>query len=104
LGDEAEMSEELFKPYDGELVTIATFNEPAEASVARTALESEGIPVFLRGEGANVLIPIAFTSQLQVRAADEAAARGVLQAAVDSPESMESVTAAEIADEGVDGE
>ncbi len=69
--------------------------------MARTALESEGIPVFLQGEGANVLIPVAFSAQLQVRAEDEVVAREVLQAAVDSPESMEDVTAAELADESV---
>jgi hypothetical protein len=85
----------------GDLVAIATFNEPAEASMARTALESEGIPVFLQGESANVMIPIAFSAQLQVRAEDEAAARAILQAAVDTPESMEDVTAAEIENEGV---
>ncbi len=69
--------------------------------MARTALESEGIPVFLQGESANVMIPIAFSAQLQVRAEDEAAARAILQAAVDTPESMEDVTAAEIENEGV---
>ncbi len=86
--------------YAGELVSIATFPEPAEASMARTALESAGIDVFLRGETANSMIPIAFSSQLQVRSEDEAAARSILDAMNDAPESMESVTAAEIAAEG----
>jgi len=85
--------------YAGELVTIATFPEPAEASMARTALESAGIDVFLQGETANSMIPVAFTSRLQVRSEDEAAARSLLDAMNDSPESMESVTAAEIAAE-----
>jgi hypothetical protein len=85
--------------YDGELVTIATFPEPAEANLARTALESAGIDVFLQGENANSMIPIAFESRLQVRPEDEAAARSLLDAMDDDPESMESVTAAEIADE-----
>jgi hypothetical protein len=86
-----------------ELVTVATFPEPMEANLARTALESAGIEVFLRGETANSLVPVAFTAQLQVRPEDEAAARAVLNAAQDSPETMESVTAAEIADEGPKG-
>jgi hypothetical protein len=84
-----------------ELVTVATFPEPMEANVARSALESAGIEVFLRGENANGMIPIAFTSQLQVKAEDEAAARAVLTAAVDSPETMASVTEAEMAAEDV---
>jgi len=86
-----------------ELVTVATFPEPMEANMARTALESAGIDVFVRGETANSLIPVAFAAQLQVRKQDEAAARAVLNAADDAPESMESVTAAEIAAEGVKG-
>jgi hypothetical protein len=85
--------------YAGELVTIATFPEPAEASMARTALESVGIDVFLQGETANSMIPVAFPSQLQVRPEDEAAARSILDGRTDAPESMESVTAAEIAAE-----
>jgi hypothetical protein len=82
-----------------ELVTIATFPEPMEASMARSALESAGIEVFLNGETANSLLPVAFTAQLQVRRQDEAAARRVLKAADNSPETLESVTAAELADE-----
>ncbi len=93
------MSETKQVPYSGDLVTVATFPEPAEASVARTALESAGIEVFLQGETANGMIPIAFSSKLQVRAEDASAARAVLADAVNSPESLESVTAAEIADE-----
>jgi hypothetical protein len=42
---------------------------------------------------------VAFASQLQVRSRDEAAARSLLDAMHDAPESMESVTAAEIAAE-----
>jgi Putative prokaryotic signal transducing protein len=81
------------------LVTIATFPEPMEANMARSALEAAGIPVFLVGETANSMIPVAFASQLQVQAKDEAAARGLLEAMNDAPESLESVTAAEIAAE-----
>ncbi len=82
-----------------ELVTIATFPEPMEANMARSALESAGIEVFMRGEVANSMIPVAFESQLQVKPADEAEARKLLDGLDDAPESMESVTAAEIEDE-----
>jgi hypothetical protein len=87
------------QPYSGPLVTIATFPEPAEANLARTVLEGAGISVFLRGEIANSLIPVAFTSEIQVRPEDEAAARDLLNSAEDAPESIEDVTAAEIAGE-----
>jgi hypothetical protein len=82
-----------------DLVTIATFPEPMEANMARSALEAAGIPVFIVGETANSMIPVAFESQLQVQAKDEAAARSLLGAMNDAPESLESVTAAEIAAE-----
>jgi hypothetical protein len=87
------------QPYDGPLVTIATFPEPAEANLARTVLESAGIDVFLRGEIANSMVPVAFESQLQVRPEDESAARALLNSAQNAPESIEDVTAAEIAGE-----
>ncbi len=93
MSDEAQMN-----PQD-ELVTIATFPEPMEANMARSALEASGIPVFVVGETANSMIPVAFESQLQVQVKDEAAARGLLEAMDDTPETLESVTAAEIADE-----
>ncbi len=82
-----------------DLVTVATFPEPMEANMARSAVESAGIDVFLQGETANSMIPVAFSSQLQVRREDEAAARAVLDGLDDAPESMETVTAAEIAAE-----
>jgi len=87
------------QPYNGPLVTIATFPEPAEANMARSVLEGAGISVFLSGENANNLLPVAFESQLQVRAEDESAARALLNSAETAPESMEAVTAAEIAGE-----
>ncbi len=93
------MSNETGVDKQDELVTIATFPEPMEANMARSALEAAGIPVFMVGETANSLIPVAFTSQLQVHVKDEAAARGLLEAMDNSPESLESVTAAEIAAE-----
>ncbi len=82
-----------------ELVTVATFPEPMEANMARSAVESAGIDVFLQGETANSLIPVAFSARLQVRPEDEAAARAILDGLDTAPESLESVTAAEIADE-----
>ena len=93
------MSNETGVDEQDELVTIATFPEPMEANMARSALEAAGIRVFLVGETANSLIPVAFASQLQVLGKDEAAARSLLQAMDEAPESLESVTAAEIAAE-----
>jgi hypothetical protein len=81
------------------LVTIATFQDPVDANLAQSALESAEIESFLQGENANSLIPAAFTASLLVRSEDEAAARAVLDGAEDTPESVESVTAAEIANE-----
>jgi hypothetical protein len=93
------MNEDLRHDGQDELVTIAIFPEPMEASMARSALEAAGIPVFLQGETANSMIPVAFTSRLQVRSEDEAAARSLMSAMTDAPESLESVTAAEVAAE-----
>ena len=93
------MREEPLDNGQDNLVTIATFPEPMEASMARSALEAAGINVFLQGETANSMIPIAFASQLQVRSGDEAAARSLMKAMNEAPESLESVTAAEIAAE-----
>jgi hypothetical protein len=93
------MSNETGVDKQDELVTIAVFPEPMEANMARSALEAAGIKVFLQGENANSMLPVAFASQLQVHAQDEAAARGLLDAMEDDPESLESVTTAEIAAE-----
>ncbi len=80
---------------DEELVTVANFPEPASANVARTALESANIPVFMQGENANSLLPVAFEVRLQVRPQDEAAARKVLDDFEADPETLQSVTDAE---------
>ncbi len=82
-----------------EMVTIATFPEPMEANMARSALAAAGIDSFLQGENANSLLPVAFSSRLQVRPQDEAAGRAVLDALTDAPASLATVTAAEIAAE-----
>jgi Putative prokaryotic signal transducing protein len=81
-----------------ELVTVATFPEPIEAAVARSALEAAGIDVYLRGETANSMVPVAFTAQLQVRAEDEQAARALLDAAEAFQGSDESLSEAENGD------
>jgi len=82
-----------------DLISIATFPEPAEASLAQSALEAAGIESFLQGGTANGLIPVAFTARLMVQRGDAAAANDVLQGAELSPESLEDVTAAEVANE-----
>ena len=90
-------------PTDGsneELITVGSFPDPVEANLARMALESAGIEAFMHGENANSMIPVAFLARLQVRPSDAAAAREVLESAETTPESMESVTAAEMAGEG----
>jgi len=98
--EELERLEEESAAYPSEgLVTVAEFPEPASATVARMALDAAGITSFLQGENANNLIPIAFAARLQVRPEDEAAAREVLASAVETPETMEEVTAAEEATE-----
>jgi len=79
------------------LITIATFPEPMEANMARSALEASGIETWINGEVANSMVPVSFTAQLQVTVEDEAVARKILQEMEDSPASLESVTAAEIA-------
>ena len=61
------------------LVTIGIFPGPAEADMARAALNAAGITAFVHGENANSLIPVAFAARLQVRSTDEAAARSILE-------------------------
>jgi hypothetical protein len=81
------------------LVTVAELPDPVSANMARMVLDSAGITSFLQGENANNMIPVAFSARLQVRPEDETAAREVLASAVEAPESMEDVTAAERAAE-----
>ena len=89
---------------DEELVTVADFPDPVTANIARTALESANILVFLQGENANSLLPVAFGARLQVRPQDEAAARALLADFEARPESLQDVTEAETAGERAGGE
>lgn len=61
-----------------DLVTIASFNEPLEADMARLRLESAGIQVFLSGENARIMEPGLGPLEMQVSAEDEADARAIL--------------------------
>lgn len=92
--DEVDATQPVLYSND-ELVTVAEFPDPATANVARTALESANIPVFLQGENANSLLPVAFGARVMVRPQDEAAARKVLDDFEADPVSMAEVSAAE---------
>jgi hypothetical protein len=81
------------------MVTAARYIDPAEAQMARSALEAAGIRCFLQGETANSLIPVAFRARLLVPEEEEARAREVLENAEFKPFTEAEVTAAEIADE-----
>jgi len=59
-------------------ITIARFNEPLEAEMARLRLQSAGIETFLSGENAGMMEPGLGPLQLQVKADDEADARAIL--------------------------
>ena len=83
---------------DQEPVTVAEFPDPVTANIARSALESAGIDVFMQGENANSMLPVAFEARVQVKPEDEAAARKVLADFEADPETLESVTSAETAD------
>lgn len=72
------------------LVTVARFESPMEAQMAKGLLESSGVECFLVGENANNLIQSAFRVRLQVRLEDEATARELL-----------APSAGEAADEGI---
>lgn len=61
-----------------DVVTIASFNEPMEAEMAKLRLESAGIEVFLSGENARIMEPGLGPLQMQVSSDDEADARAIL--------------------------
>lgn len=65
-----------------QFVTIATFSKPVEAHLARTKLESEGIPCFVTDEQlvqVNWLFPHAGGVKLKVSAEDASRARDILR-------------------------
>ena len=68
------------------VVTIANFNEPMEAEMAKLRLESAGIEVFLSGENARIMEPGLGPLQLQVSSDDEEDARAVLADPQESPQ------------------
>jgi 8-oxo-dGTP pyrophosphatase MutT (NUDIX family) len=61
------------------LVMVGRYLDPSEAQMARGMLESAGVECFLQGENANAMVPLAFRVRLEVRRADEAAARELLE-------------------------
>jgi hypothetical protein len=61
-----------------EMVAVASFRDPSEAQMAKGMLEAAGVECLMQGENANELFPGALRVRLQVRAADEAAARTLL--------------------------
>ena len=71
------MSEHLTEAEE-ELVSVAGFRDPSEAQMAKGMLEAAGVECLMQGENANALYPGALRVRLQVRAADEAAARALL--------------------------
>lgn len=65
--------------YDPEqFVTIARFEDPMEAQMAKGLLETAGFECFLQGENANQLLGAAFRARLMVHRRDENEARGLL--------------------------
>jgi len=66
-----------------DLVTVAKFQTPAEAELAKERLEAEGIPVFLKNEMAVGVMPYLGSAlggiELQVPERDTATARDLLE-------------------------
>ena len=77
---EADLNSRLERPEERneQLVSIGRFLDPVEAQMAKGMLESAGIECFLQGANANAIVPLAFRVRLQVRASDEASARGMM--------------------------
>ena len=64
--------------HQDDLVTVAYYFEPAEAQLAQSVLEGAGISSFLAGAESNIMLPPVSGARLQVRLADEPAARILL--------------------------
>ena len=61
-----------------QFVTVARFEDPMEAQMAKGMLEAAGLECFLQGENANQLLGAAFRARLLVHRKDESAARELL--------------------------
>jgi len=68
------------------LVTVARFEDPLEAQMAKGMLESAGVECLLVGENVNNLLQAAFRVRVQVRVEDEAAARELLDGSEEAQE------------------
>jgi hypothetical protein len=62
-------------------VTVAEFLDPAEAQIAKRALEAAGIDAMVEGANANAMVSMVLHARLQVPAADEEGAREILASA-----------------------
>lgn len=62
---------------EDDFVTVASYSEVGEASLAQSVLDGAGIDSFLSGEEANILLPMS-GARLQVRLSDAATARELL--------------------------
>lgn len=63
-----------------QFVTVARFEDPMEAQMAKGLLETAGFECFIQGENANQLLGAAFRARLLVHRRDEMEARGLLRA------------------------
>ncbi|RZU40694.1 DUF2007 domain-containing protein [Edaphobacter modestus] len=63
-----------------QFLTVARFEDPVEAQMAKGMLETAGLECFLQGENANHLLGAAFRARLLVHRRDESAARELLPA------------------------
>jgi len=66
------------------MVTVARFESPFEAQMAKGMFESAGVECLLVGENVNNLLGAAFGVRLQVKSEDEAAARELMAQASDT--------------------
>jgi hypothetical protein len=68
------------------LATVARFEDPLEAQMAKGMLESAGVECFMVGENVNNLLGAAFRVRVQVRAEDAALARQLLNGGITAEE------------------
>lgn len=66
-----------------QFVSIARFEDPVEAHMAKGMLEAAGLECFLQGENANQLLNAAFFARLLVHRRDQESARELLSAQAD---------------------